>query len=144
MMEARLESVGKPIGINFKFGGNTGNTRDSHRLIYLAKEKAGLEAQNKVVNEIEKSYFENEGDITSHAMLTAAAGEAGLDESQVKAWLSSDAGGREVDQAVRSAQARGISGVPNFVLQEKYEIGGAQDPDSFVDIFEKIKEREGK
>ena len=142
-MEARLESVGKPIGIDFKFGGNTGNTRDSHRLIHLAKENAGVDVHNKVVDEIEKSYFEKEGDITSHAMLIAAAGKAGLDEGQVKAWLASDAGGKEVDREVKAAQTRGVSGVPNFVLQDRYEIPGAQDPDSFVNIFERIKQSEG-
>ena len=142
-MEARLDSVGKPIGINFKFGGNTGNTRDSHRLIHLAREKAGVEVQNKVVDEVEKSYFENEGDITSHAMLIAAASKAGLDEAEVKQWMSSDAGGKEVDKEVKAAQARGVSGVPNFILQDRYEIGGAQDPDGFVTIFERIKQAEG-
>ena len=144
MILPRLEQVGKAVGIDFKFAGKTGNTRDSHRLIHMAKEKKGVEMQNRVVEALMKSYFENEGDITDHAMLIAAAVGCGLDGKEVEGWLKSDAGGKEVDREVLMAQRRGVSGVPNFVIQGKYEIGGAQDAGGFVEIFEKIKEMEGK
>jgi len=32
----RLKRVGKAHGIDFTFAGKVGNTRDSHRLMYLA------------------------------------------------------------------------------------------------------------
>src|SRR5213080_1867466 len=32
----RLQAAGKDVGINFKFGGRTGNSRDSHRVLALA------------------------------------------------------------------------------------------------------------
>ena len=59
MMQERLSSIGKEVGINFRFGGRTGNTRDSHRLIQLAKTK-GPESQNNLVNALFEGYFENE------------------------------------------------------------------------------------
>ena len=141
MMIDRLTGVGKEVGINYSFGGNTGNSRDSHRLIQLGKTK-GPDVQTRVVEELFKSYFENEGDITSHEMLQAAGVKAGLDAVDVKEWLNSDKGGPQVDREVMEAQIRGVSGVPNFVMQRKYEIGGAQDPESFVKVFERIKEME--
>ena len=142
MMIPRLTDVGKSIGIDFSFGGLTGNTRDSHRLIYLAGAKHGVEMQNEVVEQLGKAYFENEGDITDLEMLTAAAVEAGLDREEVQGWLKSDLGGKEVDAQAIEARATGVTGVPNFVLQDKYEIGGAQDPEAFLKVFEKIKEME--
>ena len=141
MIFERLNAVGKDVGINFKFGGKTGNTRDSHRLIQLGKTKSP-DVQTRVVEELFKSYFENEEDITSHEVLEAAGVKAGLDREEVKAWLESDKGGRQVDKEVREAQMKDITGVPNFTLQGMYEIGGAQDPDAFVKVFEKIKEIE--
>ncbi|MCJ1320755.1 hypothetical protein MMC15_006096 [Xylographa vitiligo] len=141
MIFERLSSIGKEVGINFKFGGLTGRTRDSHRLIQLGKKK-GPDVQTRTVEELFSSYFENEQDITSHKVLEEAAVRAGLDRGEVKSWLQSDNGGKEVDREVREAQMKNISGVPNFTLQDMYEIGGAQDPENFVRIFEKIKEIE--
>ena len=46
MMQAHLAQVGKQVGIDFGFSGKTGNTRDSHRLIQLAKTK-GPEMQER-------------------------------------------------------------------------------------------------
>ncbi|KAL8692029.1 MAG: hypothetical protein Q9218_002861 [Villophora microphyllina] len=139
----RLDKIGKSVGIDFKHGGRTGNTRDSHRLIQLAK-TTGPEMQNRVVEEFFKSYFEDEGDITSHATLKAAATKAGLSDAEVKEWLESDKGGKEVDKEVAEAQMRAISGVPHFMIQGKYEIGGAQEVEAFVETFERIKAMESR
>ena len=141
MIFERLNAAGKEVGINFKFGGKTGNTRDSHRLIQLGKTKSP-QVQTRVVEALFKAYFENEQDITSHDVLREAAVKAGMDEAEVKEWLESDKGGNEVDKEVMQAQMANISGVPNFTLQGKYEIGGAQDPAAFVQLFERLKANE--
>lgn len=136
------------MGINFRFGGLTGNTRSSHRLIQLAgdpsSEKGGVEMQNRVVEQLFAAYFENEEDITDHDVLRARAVRAGLPEEQVRQWLEegSNAGGEVVDREVEEARAEGVNGVPNFTLQGKYSISGAQDPETFVKTFQKIKEME--
>ena len=141
MIFGRLAAVGEDNGIKFNFGGKTGNTRDSHRLIQLGKTKSP-EAQTRIVEELFTSYFENAGDITSHEVLKDAGVKAGLPEAEVQSWLESGKGGSEVDKEVNEAQLRRVNGVPNFVLQSKYEIGGAQDADAFVKVFEKVKELE--
>ncbi len=138
MIFERLNAAGKDVGIVFKFGGKTGNTRDSHRLIQLGKSKSP-HVQTRVVEELFKAYFENEQDITSHDVLREAGVKAGLEESEVREWLNSDKGGKEVDEEVMHAQMANISGVPNFTIQGKYEVGGAQDPAAFVQLFERLK-----
>jgi predicted DsbA family dithiol-disulfide isomerase len=138
MIFERLAQTGKEAGIKFKFGGKTGNTRDSHRLIQLGKSKSPA-MQTRVVEELFSAYFENEGDITSHETLKNAGVKAGLDEKEVADWLASDKGGKAVDEEVEQAQLNQISGVPNFTIQGKYEVGGAQDPGVFLRLFEKIK-----
>ncbi|KAI9831670.1 MAG: hypothetical protein M1819_004736 [Sarea resinae] len=138
---ARLGAAGAAHGIAFRFGGKTGNTRDSHRLIELGKTK-GADAQTRVVDALFRAYFENEQDITSHAVLTRAGVEAGLPEDEVRLWLESDKGGSRVDDEVRRAQLRDIGGVPHFTIQGRYEIGGAEDPAEFVRAFELVKKAE--
>lgn len=140
-MFQRLAQIGKETGIDFKFGGKTGNTRDSHRLIQLGKSKSPA-VQTKVVEALFNAYFESEGDITSHEVLLKAAVKAGLDEKEAKDWLESDKGGKAVDVEVEEAKRNQISGVPNFTIQGKYEVGGAQDSGVFLRLFEKIKATE--
>lgn len=98
--------------------------------------------QTRVVEELFSAYFENEGDITSHSVISAAAIKAGLDEKEVSEWLASDRGGPEVDREVEAAQRNQISGVPNFTVQGKFEVGGAQDSSVFLGLFERIKKAE--
>jgi len=141
MMRERLTQLGKQVDINFKFGGKTGNTRTSHRLIAMAKTKS-LAVQNRFVADLLAAYHEDEADITSHAVLTSIAIKAGIEEKEVREWLESDAGGKEVDQEVRNAQQKQISGVPNFTIQGKYEVGGAQDSGVFLRLFEGIRAAE--
>lgn len=142
MMQQRLSAVGDQLNINFKFGGKTGNTRDSHRLVHLAK-KHGNEVELKTVDGLFAAYFENEQDITDYETLRNVAKNAGIpDEEFEKAIVEGDEGGKEVDLAVRRAGFDGITGVPDYVIQDKYRINGGQDASVFVQAFEKIKELE--
>jgi predicted DsbA family dithiol-disulfide isomerase len=143
MIFQRLIQAGQDCGINFSFGGRTGNTRNSHRLIQLAKTHSPA-VQTRVVEELFEAYFEKEQDITSMEVLKNAGVKAGLEEKEVMEWLNSDKGGKEVDEEVMEARMQQISGVPNFTINDRYDIGGAQDPQVFLSTFEKIKAGEGK
>ncbi|ORY12607.1 thioredoxin-like protein [Clohesyomyces aquaticus] len=142
MMFQRLADLGRADGINFKFGGKTGNTRDSHRLVQLGKTK-GPQVQTRVIEELFAAYFENERDITNREVLIEAGVKAGLEEKEVKEWLDSGKGGPEVDKEVQDAYEQSISGVPNFTINDRFEIGGAQEPAAFVQLFERLKKQEG-
>ncbi|KAI0449416.1 DSBA-like thioredoxin domain-containing protein [Xylaria acuta] len=139
MIHQRLTTIGKEEGINFAFAGRIGNTRDSHRLIQLGKTK-GNDVENRIVTELFKSYFEGNGDITSHATLIAAGEKAGLVTSEISEWLETGKGGAEVDREVQEAYADGVSGVPNITIQGTHNIGGAQDAEVFMAAFAKVKE----
>lgn len=140
-IQQRLSAEGAKVGIAFRYGGKTGNTRNSHRLIKLA---AKQDLQNRVVEELFKSYFEEERDITDLEVLRDAGVRAGLEAGLVESWLHGEDGGREVDEEVSEARAGLVTGVPHFVINGKYEIQGAQDAEGFRRIFERIKEIEGK
>jgi len=134
MMQINLSRVGKAVGIDFAYGGKTGNTRDSHRLIQLAKTK-GEGMQTKVIEQLFNSYFEENEDITTKDILLARGTKAGLDESEVREWLDSDKGGPEVDKEVMQANRKFIGGVPNFTINGKFEVQGAEEPEAFLQVF---------
>lgn len=141
-LTARLATIGRTEGICFSFEGKMGNTRDAHRLVQLARRKdetgrpaAGAIYQEKLMAAMMRAYFEEGADITSHEMLIGAAAEAGLDKEEARCWLEEGKGGQEVDESVEWAYAKGIRGVPHFIINEKYELGGAQDPEAFLAEF---------
>lgn len=142
VMQGHLAKLGKQVGIDFAFGGKTGNTRDSHRLIQLGKTK-GEDVQTKVVESLFNAYFEENEDITSQEVLITRGVKAGLDEKETRQWMESGKGGDEVDKEVAKAQMQFISGVPNFTVNGQYEVQGAEEPAAFLQIFEQIKGTKG-
>lgn len=138
MMLNRLRMLGEVEGINFTFTGRYGNTRDSHRLIQLGKKK-GNEILNRVVAELFKSYFEGDGDITSHATLIAAAEKAGMETGEVKDWLETGDGGAEADKEVQEALANDIPGCPHYTFQDTKTLYDPQKAEKFVAMFAEIK-----
>lgn len=155
-MFTRLSAVGQAEGINFQYGGNTGSTRDSHRLIWYAgqeetKREAETQAtssrsvgglQSRVVEKLFQAYFEEERNITDSAVLIDAAVNAGLDRGEVQKLLDSDAGGAEVDAEAKTASRRLVTGVPYFTIQGRYAVEGADEPEAFLEIFERVKREE--
>ncbi|KAL9048002.1 MAG: hypothetical protein Q9162_007888 [Coniocarpon cinnabarinum] len=147
-----LNSVGTPEGIHFSFGGRTGNTLDSHRVIAMAGEKekeaggqdkSGRGLQTAVVEKFFNMYFENEGDITNVDNLVQKATEAGMNKKDVESLMAGESLKKEVATEVAKAQMGGVSGVPNFRVNGCYELGGAREPEEFLKVFERI-EKEGK
>ncbi|GIC93804.1 DsbA family oxidoreductase [Aspergillus udagawae] len=158
---SRLAAVGETDGIAFKFGGKTGNTRDSHRVLWYAglKEKeAGVRGgaaatngnaseakvgglQTRVAEQFFRAYFEEEKNITDRKVLVDAAAAAGLDRGEVEKFLESgDEGGKEVDLDAERARRRLVTGVPYFTVQGQYAIEGADEPETFLEVFEKVKQ----
>lgn len=133
-----LKRFGEAEGINFSFKARIGNTRDAHRLVQLAKTKSN-ELENSVISALFKLHFEEDGDITSHDVLIAAGEKGGLDKAEVKSWLDEGRGGPEVDKEVEEAYRDGVSGVPNFTINGKYRVEGAQDPEKLVEVLKRIK-----
>ena len=156
-MFTRLSAVGQAEGINFQYGGNTGSTRDSHRLIWYAgqeetKRQTETQAQTpssgsvvgglqtRVVEKLFQAYFEQEKNITDSAVLLEAAVGAGLDRGEVQKLLESEAGGAEVDLEAQTASRRLVTGVPHFTVQGQYAVEGADEPETFLEVFERVKQ----
>jgi predicted DsbA family dithiol-disulfide isomerase len=137
----RLRNIGAQEGITFSFAGKLGNTRDSHRLIHLGKAK-GPEVENRVVMELFRDYFEGTGDVTSFETLVRVGVKSGIEAEEVRAWLENGSAGEEVDAEVVEAREKGIHGVPHYIIQGKYEVGGGQDPQAFMELFARVKEEE--
>lgn len=135
----RISKAGKIEGaeINFRFGGRTGSSRDSHLLIHGARAK-GSEVQTRLVEELFEKFFEQEQDITDHDVLLRAAESVGIDKAEAGDWLADVDAGVEVDREANEARENGITGVPHFSLNDRFDISGAQESLAFLRLFERL------
>ena len=113
----------------------TPNTLDAHRLIHWA----GLEGrQNAMVAALFRAYFREGRDIGDHDTLRALAGQAGLDTDLTARLLATDADTDLIIEADRMARARGISGVPFFIIDKSYAVSGAQPVQVWQDVIDEL------
>ena len=130
----RVTAAGAEEGLDYRFDiARRGNTFDAHRLLHLALRK-GL--QDELKERLDHATFTEGLPVSDHQALTEVAVEVGLDELEVKEVLTSDlyADAVRTDQA--QARAYGISAVPFFVIDGKYGIAGAQEPDVILAALE--------
>jgi predicted DsbA family dithiol-disulfide isomerase len=134
--QRQMEERAAADGVTFRMAGlRSGNTRDAHRLLQLAKE-AGLQGQ--LMERLQRAYFTDQESIFDHATLTRLATEAGLDPGDVAAVLASDRYTDHVETDERMAEALGATGVPLFVIDRKYGISGAQPPETIARVLEQV------
>ncbi|RVA66902.1 DsbA family protein, partial [Mesorhizobium sp. M7A.F.Ca.CA.001.11.2.1] len=113
------------------------NTLDAHRLIRWAG-AAGEAIQNRLVRRLFQLNFEEGANIGDHAVLVEAAREAGMDASVVASLLPTEADVEAVRTEIATASRMGISGVPCFLLEDKYAVMGAQDADTLADAIRQV------
>jgi len=83
-------------------------------------------------------YFTEGADLSNEAVLVQAAADIGLDPEDIRAALDSDKDVAEIDAEVEAAKEAGIQGVPCFILDGKYAISGAQEPEALAEAIQQI------
>ena len=62
----------------------------------------------------------------------------GLDGSQAREVLASDQYAEAVREEEAQYQQAGVSAVPAYIINQKYLISGAQEPDTLINAFREI------
>ncbi len=124
-------------GLKFDFSKQktSPNTFNSHRLIAFAKTKG---KQAEVKEALMSAYFEKGVDLTKTENLVSIASEHGLDVNEVNSFLKSEALAAEVKLEEQLNHQRGISGVPFYIINNKYGVSGAQPSEFFVNTLTEI------
>ena len=123
------------VEINFEGIARTPNTLDAHRLIHWA----GLEGrQTAVVSALFRAYFQEGRDIGDHGVLLEIAEATGLDQEMTDRLLASDADAEDIRARDEHARARGVTGVPTFVIANQHVLPGAQSSELWSNVIEEI------
>lgn len=121
--EAGMAAKAAADGLEFNPDRIMGNTFDAHRLVHLARDRG---VQEPVLERLFGAYFCEGKPVFSAGDLASLGAEAGLDSGEVARVLQDGSYGDAVRADEDQARAYGISGVPFFVLGEKYGVSGAQ------------------
>ncbi len=111
------------------------NTLLAHRLLWLA-EATGHQCALK--ERLLQAYFVDGLNVGDPDVLAQCAAEVGMPHDEVRAFLDSDDGVAEVRAQLEFAAQAEITAVPTFVLDGKWAVPGAQDPDTFVQVIRRL------
>ena len=123
------------LPMDFSRGQVRASTRDAHRLMLLATHEGVADALGEALF---RAHFAEGRNIADHAVLADVGESAGLAHQVVLDFLASDAGKEEVEAEITQAQSLGIRAVPTFVFDGQLAVQGAQPPELFAEIFEKL------
>lgn len=134
-----IRAAGEEENIPFAFDriAVSPNTLDAHRLIRWAGD-VDAAMQDRVVEALFKAYFVLGKHIGDHGTLVRIAKEAGMDADLVAEFLAGEADRDLVTDDIAQAQAMGVSGVPTFILANKYTLVGAQPAAQLAEAFRTI------
>ncbi|RMA41405.1 DsbA family oxidoreductase [Rhodophyticola porphyridii] len=126
------------LEINFDRISRTPNTLNAHRLIHWA----GLEGrQTPMVAALFRAYFVEGKDIGDAESLVQIAESAGLEAAMVTRLLASDADSEDIRARDANARARGVTGVPTFIIANQHVLTGAQSPDLWSNVIDEISDQ---
>ncbi|XAR71320.1 hypothetical protein NMG60_11028525 [Bertholletia excelsa] len=129
----RMTQVFRGLGLEYNMSGLTGNTLDSHRLIYFAGQR-GLDKQHNLVEELFLGYFTQGKYIGDREFLLECARKVDV-EGAADFLEDPNNGLKEVNEQFEK-NSESITGVPDYTINGKWKINGGQPPHVFQRAFE--------
>lgn len=134
-MLAQMAELATTEGLSYDFDAlQHTNTVKSHELMHYAKSQG---RQLDMKERLLAAYFEEGRHVGRIDDLADLAAEIGLDRAEAVEALKSGEFAAAVQADKDQAVAYGISGVPFFVIDQKFGVSGAQDPSVFVEVLQK-------
>ena len=136
--EDRLRSIATSYGMEFKSTERIYNTRLAHEATEFAREQGKGNEFHRVI--FRMVYAEGK-DPSQWDVLRSAAQEVGLDGEALQKAVESETYKVNVEEQVRWAYQIGVTGVPTYVINDRYAIVGAQPYEAFKSALEQINSR---
>lgn len=132
-----IRSRATEVGFDFAMDDDSRiyNTFDAHRLLHWAELQGRHLALKHALFE---AYFSRGESPADHAVLTAAAGRAGLDPDAARSVLEGGDYAEEVRAAELLWRQRGINSVPAVIVNDRYLISGGQPADAYERALREI------
>jgi predicted DsbA family dithiol-disulfide isomerase len=130
----QLRAQGKAVGVSF------GNLKvlSNSRLALMASEYArDLGRYDSFHENIFHAYFTEGLDIGRLDVIADVAGKSGLDEKETLGAVSDGRYASRLNETRKEGQLLGLTGIPLFIIENKYQITGAQPMETFRSLIDK-------
>lgn len=133
----RVSGVGAKAGIAFNFDKmpKAIDTIPLHKMLHIAREEG---SQIELEERFFKAYFTDGIDFSDKEQLIAFMVDFGWNREKTEDILANEEITYHVSQEIKHFQGLGVSGVPFFILNNKYGISGAQPTSVFLDTLNKV------
>ena len=136
-LRQNLNSAGAEEGIIFcdELDAMAPNTLSAHVLMLWATDSDAIDS-NALAEKLFYAHHVACENIGDHSVLARIAGEAGMDRPSVMSKLLAGEDEDIVKEQICQSAAKGVSGVPFFIINGQYGISGAQSTETLVSVFD--------
>lgn len=133
-----LTAAGKTEGLDFRFDrlSVVPNTMNAHRLMKLA-ETEGANTSTLAEN-IFRGFFQEGLDIADRDVLVQIGAQCALPSDKIIETLDDDLSRRVVISQEAQVRQSGVTGVPDFLVNKRLFVVGAQSTENLVGVFDRV------
>ncbi len=146
---AQMREIATRAGYSFAYTGpepepeaRLWNTFAAHKLLKWALVEHGAEVQTRLKLALFDAHFQQRRNVGDPAVLLDVAEGTGLDRTAAEAALADDTLAAIVRAEERQAWDMNVSGVPAMVVNGKFLIPGAQEPETYATALRRVMARE--
>jgi predicted DsbA family dithiol-disulfide isomerase len=114
------------------------NTFEAHKLLRWALADSGPEAQTRLKIALLKAHIQQRRNIADREVLLEIAAAEGFDRAKAAEALADEALAIAVRAEEQRGRQAGINSVPSFVVDGKYLIQGAREPDDYAKVLRQV------
>jgi predicted DsbA family dithiol-disulfide isomerase len=114
------------------------NTFAAHKLLRWALAEAGPEAQTRLKVALLEAHFQQRCNISDREVLLDIAAAVRLDRERAAEALEDEALALATRLEEERGRRAGINSVPSFVVEGKFLIQGARDPDDYAHMLRQV------
>jgi predicted DsbA family dithiol-disulfide isomerase len=139
--QERIRKAGAVEGIDFRFDmiQRAPNSVNSHRLI---RHTQAYGLQEALVEALYRAYFLEGRDVGDIEVLADIAAMLGLNRTQTMTYLAGNIDRSQVLAEDEHARQQGVTGVPCYVIEDRYAVSGAQALEVFLQVIDLVRQEE--
>ena len=144
-MRAQMQATAEGAGFPMAYTGEgeappamMWNTFEAHKLLRWALADQGPEAQTRLKVALLKAHFQQRRNVADRAVLLDVAEAEGFDRARAAEALADQALAIAVRAEEQRGREAGINSVPSFVVDGKYLIQGAREPEDYANMLRQV------